>query len=363
MQKNTSNYEILSKRTAQFNISSSSVDGEVTIKQTRPNSAAAKVVPKHLTWSEDEQILLHPGSRKVEDSASGVQLIELLPIDLGFKLVDGLFKRSQIESSKQGLSGLSEFKISKVKLINNREYIDSFAREANLLGKRRHEISEQAFSSQLDDDELKLKIKNIFAEKTAEYDQPQCNFLPVWHGTNTKVLDSILKSGFANLAKTDLGYYGKGIYGSNNAEYVKRVYSGGYHKGVLLLNWVAVNSAYPVARMQDIDLLKGKGNTGNFDAHYIPVKPRNSFLHQLGKEDTYFPLDNIEEQPVYDEIVVFNPRAMLARYIVEIERIIPILINAADYLKLACNLAIDEKILLTNPETNVKKEFTKEIPS
>lgn len=47
---------------------------------------------------------------------------------------------------------------------------------------------------------------------------PDVSILPVWHGTNAAVLTSILTGGFANLASTDSGYFGKGLYGTPDAE-------------------------------------------------------------------------------------------------------------------------------------------------
>jgi hypothetical protein len=38
------------------------------------------------------------------------------------------------------------------------------------------------------------------------------SLLPLWHGTSPSVLESILTTGFANLATTDVGFFGKGLY-------------------------------------------------------------------------------------------------------------------------------------------------------
>jgi hypothetical protein len=43
--------------------------------------------------------------------------------------------------------------------------------------------------------------------------------LRAWHGTSGGMAKKILKSGFANLAKMDDGWFGKGIYFSTNPEY------------------------------------------------------------------------------------------------------------------------------------------------
>lgn len=325
------------------------------------NSIIEKVAPHHPSWDADEQILDQPGERQVETIDEKVFLIKLLPEDEGYKLVKSLFQGSQEAAEKQGLTNFSQFKISSVKLIKNFEYDKLFVIGAHALSQRRSEIARAAFSRKKDEQDenayLREKVLEIFKEKTKDYSTEQCYFLPVWHGTREEVLKSIFKTGFANLANTDLGYYGKGIYGSTNAEYVKRVYSGGYHKGVLLLNWVAINSPFPVASKRDIDLLKGKGNRGNHDAHFIPVKPRNPYAHKKGKEDTYFPLENIDDEVAYDEIAVFNDKLVLARYIVEIERIVPKLQSSRDYFEFAKQLADDEEISLSVESGPTNKEI------
>jgi hypothetical protein len=329
----------------------------LTAAAVEQNQKKYKLPPQHESWEADQEILKNHGTRGVVYEGK-FKLIELSVEDAGYKLVDELFKKSQQNvGPRLSKTSLKDFKISKVKLIDNPNFYNSFEEEAFLLSQRR---GKEAFIPDLNavtNKEWRQKILKEFEEKTTKkYSNEKCYFLPVWHGTKKEVLESVLATGFANLAKTDIGYYGKGIYGSTNAEYVKRVYSGGYHKGILLLNWVAINSAYPVVSMEDIDLLKGKGNKDNFDAHYIQVKPRNQFIHDQGKEDRYFPLVEENETSVYDEIVVFNERHIVARYVVEIERIIPKLEQPMDYFELVIKLLDDEEICL--PEDN--KKYNKE---
>jgi hypothetical protein len=139
------------------------------------------------------------------------------------------------------------------------------------------------------------------------YKYPEVKFLPLWHGTKPDYVSSILDTGYANLAITDAGYFGKGIYGSVEAEYSHRVYSSG---GVLILNWVVHYSAYPVIAKDD---LQGKGNYGNYDAHFIPVIPMN-----LGNpyEATYNACKTTADVPVYREMVSFESFSFLPRFLV-----------------------------------------------
>jgi len=141
----------------------------------------------------------------------------------------------------------------------------------------------------------------------AEY--PSVKLLPVWHGTKPSVLDSIFKTGYANLATTDVGFFGKGIYGSYEAKYAYQVYC----QGSLLINWVSYYSAYPVID-GDLAKLAGGANYGNFDAHFAPVRPRTSQLD----EKNYDPCHNLSEA-VYHEMVVFDPSQCLPRYLVTLQ--------------------------------------------
>ena len=83
--------------------------------------------------------------------------------------------------------------------------------------------------------------------------------LKLWHGTDPAAEQSIMHTGFANLALLDEGFFGKGLYFTPQAEYVHRVYG----KGMLLLTKVSFYSAYPVAMHADMDQLKNKGNYRN----------------------------------------------------------------------------------------------------
>ena len=80
------------------------------------------------------------------------------------------------------------------------------------------------------------------AQDYTDSEYPAVKIIPLWHGTRPEILDSIFRTGYANLASTDSGFFGKGLYGAHEAEYSHRVYA----KGALILNWVATFSAYPV---------------------------------------------------------------------------------------------------------------------
>lgn len=150
--------------------------------------------------------------------------------------------------------------------------------------------------------------------------------LPFWHGTDPAILGSIFETGYANLATTDSGFFGKGLYFSNAADYAYRCYSRGEGKevgvlgegGVVLLNWVASFSAYPVIQ-GDIAKLSGKGNYQNYDAHFIPVMPKSP---NNPNEVDYYPCDTIDMLATYYELVTFESGACLPRYLITVQKIL-----------------------------------------
>ena len=65
------------------------------------------------------------------------------------------------------------------------------------------------------------------AQPYGDPDFPAVKLLPLWHGTDPAIVDSICRVGYANLATTDGGFFGKGLYSAHEAEYAQRVYSKG----------------------------------------------------------------------------------------------------------------------------------------
>jgi len=131
--------------------------------------------------------------------------------------------------------------------------------------------------------------------------------VPVFHGTRESLVDEICETGFASLAKTDPGYFGRGIYFTPQAEYAARVY--GY--GVCILCFVSVLNAFPVI-FEDMPELLGAGNYSNCDIHFAPVVPKR----QDKKDETVYDAMKITEKPVYDELVVFQDSQIIPRFVI-----------------------------------------------
>lgn len=72
------------------------------------------------------------------------------------------------------------------------------------------------------------EVNNQLTQMTASFedkDYPAVKLLPLWYGTNPEVLSSLFKTGYANLATTDSGFFGKGLYSAYEADYAYRAYS------------------------------------------------------------------------------------------------------------------------------------------
>jgi hypothetical protein len=124
---------------------------------------------------------------------------------------------------------------------------------------------------------------------------PDVTILAAWHGTDSSILPSIMSASFANLASTDSGFFGKGIYASLDAEYADRCYASFDHAkkrerdtGALVMCCVSLFSAYPVISRSDMNKLQGKGNYQNYDAHIVPVIPADN---SNPRELNYFPCE------------------------------------------------------------------------
>lgn len=144
---------------------------------------------------------------------------------------------------------------------------------------------------------------------------PQVRLAPFWHGTEPSILESVFKTGFANLATTDAGFFGKGIYTTDAAAYAHRVYAtqNDARLGALLMTWVSSYSAFPVVE-GDAATIATKGNYSNYDAHFVPVRPRNPHNPREINYDACAP----RQAHQYAEMVVFDAAQCLPRYIVHL---------------------------------------------
>jgi Cadherin-like/Poly(ADP-ribose) polymerase catalytic domain len=145
-------------------------------------------------------------------------------------------------------------------------------------------------------------------------DYPSVKILAMWHGTSREAAEGISKGGFVDLAKTDAGFFGQGLYFAYEAEYACNV----YNRGALFLSFVCFNSAYPVID-GDTSRLFGRARYQNYDAHFIPVKPADP---NNPSEIDYYPCGP-QDAARYHELVVFESAQCLPRYLIELQPSLP----------------------------------------
>jgi len=158
----------------------------------------------------------------------------------------------------------------------------------------------------------KVQFRNKIVERLEMFqinNEGNVRVIPIWHATqkNQETINSICSTGFANLTLTDGGFFGKGIYGTPQAEYAARVYG----QGVCILCFAFVGNVFPVMQ-EDMASLLGAPNYVNCDTHYAPVFPKNK---NNPNEKIYIAI-NEKEKPVYDEFVIFNRPHIIPRYVV-----------------------------------------------
>jgi len=168
--------------------------------------------------------------------------------------------------------------------------------------------------------EWRQTVHDLVIGLAAAYPDPRCSdvkLLPLFHSTSKSALTTIPQTGLWAFGDKDDGYFGRGIYGTPEAEYAFRVYGIPYYdkEAVLLLNWVAISSPYPVID-GDMEKLRGRAAHDNYDGHFIPVVPSDDPENPLG----YFPC-KVNGEHKYTEVVVFQAAACLPRYVIELREV------------------------------------------
>jgi len=207
--------------------------------------------------------------------------------------VDVVYNPKMLNLFESYLEGLQEKK-------GNPAFMPDWEKEDTDAGKSSREIKWRA------------KISASFEEITVPYKvmaYSAVKLLPVWHGTDPAILDSIFRTGYANLSKMDDGFFGKGFYFTQHPAYANRVYS----KGALLLNWVGCFAAYPVMD-GDMPKLRAKNNYKQYDAHFVPVVPASNSPNEI----SYYPTKP-GEQYVYNELALFQSAGCLPWGIIHLQ--------------------------------------------
>jgi tetratricopeptide (TPR) repeat protein len=234
-----------------------------------------------------------------------------------YKLLDPSLEEQEQLLYLYGHYPVSGMGIKNIKVIYNRNSIKMFKANLALLQDRKDVGAfaakwEQSNNEILEQQQWRKTIHQGFLDRAKPYSHsayPDVKLMPLWHGTSADAAASICKTGYANLAHTDTGFFGKGIYFTPEAKYAYKTYS---KNGILLLAWVASYSAFPVID-GDMPKLTGKANYQNYDTHFVPVVPNTS----QPNEKNFYPTKP-KQRAIYHEAVVFQAAQCLARYWVEL---------------------------------------------
>lgn len=316
--------------------------------------------PDFTPWKASKEILERGAIKLVEGEENSVALIELQPSDPLFQLVMERFAGCHENSASLGFEGIKDFEISSVKYIRTPDLEKLFEDDREVTAQRgKSKVFSPQWSNAIDAN-LRHKVDEKWRELCISEapDSHAAKTIPLWHVTPRRNLPSLLTTGFAALSTTDIGYFGKGIYGAaDGPEYPLRAYGGGYHatgadngsQMALLFCFATCYSPYPVASLADVDGLAGKLPEGRYDGVNVPVTAANPYRNfSTDSVDVYLPGKPgfRGDKTDYHEFVVTERARFLASCVVELKRKIPTLDQAVDYLGLAKKLANDENVTL-----------------
>jgi serine/threonine protein kinase len=169
-------------------------------------------------------------------------------------------------------------------------------------------------------------INQKFLSMTEPYTDENCpdvKLMPLWYGTQKDKLGSILSAGYTPFDETDDGYFGKGIYMTHEARYAEiyanRCVFEHNPEGVLILNWIASYSSYPIIR-EDFNAstkkLVSRIASEKYDSHFIPVVSMD--ISNVNYRPT-----GIGEESQNTEMVIFDSDKILPRYIITLQPTLP----------------------------------------
>jgi serine/threonine protein kinase len=219
------------------------------------------------------------------------------------------------------------YDVGKVEVIYNPAMNDRFAATLTMLQLRKGSPRYTATWDQRPDSAWRSEIQKHLATIAAPYQDeghPDVKLMPLWHGTSSNNLVSLLSAGYAPFGDSDDGYFGKGIYAAHEASYAE-LYANGINggaihvhnpDGVLLLNWGATYSSFPVVA-QDYNSTTHKLVTaiesGKYDSRFIPV-----VQNPKGNMTDYMPTQP-QQLHIYTEVMMHDSAQLLPRYLVTLQ--------------------------------------------
>lgn len=131
--------------------------------------------------------------------------------------------------------------------------------------------------------------------------------LPVLHGTDANIANSICQTGFSAVSSLDEGFFGQGMYFSSSAIYTLP-YFATKAEPVILLCWLIPGNTFPVTEDPNSpDSLKGKPLKGGYQSHYVVTDQNGVVTGPLTANR-------------YDEIVVNQEAQVVPAYVIYVDK-------------------------------------------
>ena len=148
----------------------------------------------------------------------------------------------------------AKYEMTRVDLLHNATIRSGFDSKVKILEYRRANGS-ASFNEKLKDDGIKMRhladMKRMFLHNSS---LEHANMMLLWHGCPPSKIERICNTGCADLATTDAGFFGRGVYCTPEADYA--AYYATMHdpvdgEYVMLLNVVVVGVTYVISRKTD----------------------------------------------------------------------------------------------------------------
>lgn len=159
------------------------------------------------------------------------------------------------------------------------------------------------------------KIVETFEAVAKDYKDPtfpNVNLLPVWHRAKAEELQKILSDGYTELPMAEKAMLGRGYNFTLEAPYAFTPEK----EELLILNWIAVYSPYPVVDGDEAKLMDK--SHANYDAHFAPLISSRPKV-QLCKPN---------QSPTHHKLIVFESSACLPQFVVKLQRIHDLIFKA-----------------------------------
>lgn len=233
-----------------------------------------------------------------------------------------LFKRVELYFLRFFSSENSKVSVDEVKVILNKQTLERFRTKENQLHTEGTAFADM--ENERESDLNKFYLQQLSQSANLIRDR-NSNPVAAWHGVSSSKIESIMWYGLLNLSTTDDGYYGKGIYLTQQPKYgehytdLKKKENGQFE---LLLCWVLLGHPYA----QNVVTIGSPCKDG-YDSHYVLVTKKkadssfcqnNSDFLAVKNLDQFFPvIDEKQESVQGDEIVVFQSEQVLPRFVVK----------------------------------------------